>query len=96
MNILRLPVAVIAILLQSAPVSAAAFRLEVTLPAGAAKALEQIGRSLSLAIETELVENVNGRQTPLSQPKANLRSTERDGAAGIPWTGFGKSGRVRG
>jgi hypothetical protein len=61
--------------------SAAAFRLEVTLPAGAAKALEQIGRSLSLAIETELVENVDVRQTPLSQPKANLRSTERDGTA---------------
>jgi hypothetical protein len=65
--------AVTVLLLAYPNASAAAFRLEVTLPAGAAKALEQIGRSLSLAIETELVENVDVAQTPRANRKRKGR-----------------------
>ncbi|HEX7809148.1 MAG TPA: RHS repeat domain-containing protein, partial [Thermoanaerobaculia bacterium] len=63
--------------------SSAAFRLEVTLPAGVAKAVEDMGRSLQLAVESEFVPAYDVAQTPVSMPKAHLRETERDGDASL-------------
>ena len=61
--------------------SSAAFRLQVSLPAGAAKALDSLTPShpLQLAVESEWVPNVVTAQTPVSYPKAHLRTKQSNG-----------------
>ncbi|HEX2835647.1 MAG TPA: Ig-like domain-containing protein [Thermoanaerobaculia bacterium] len=59
--------------------SSAAFRLEVTLPAGVAQSLEDAGRSLQLAVESEFVPTYDVAQTPVSMPRAHLREKDREG-----------------
>jgi len=68
--------------------SAAAFRIEVSLPAGAAKALQDVGSSLELAVESEWTPGVVTAQTPVQYPKAHLRTKARDGSADARATTF--------
>ncbi|HEV2720451.1 MAG TPA: RHS repeat domain-containing protein, partial [Thermoanaerobaculia bacterium] len=72
----------------AANASASAFRLEVWLPAGAAKALQDVGRNLELAVESEWTPGVVTAQTPVHYPKAHLRSMARDGSADARATNF--------
>ncbi|HEX9982630.1 MAG TPA: Ig-like domain-containing protein [Thermoanaerobaculia bacterium] len=60
--------------------SMAAFRLEVTLPAGLARALETAGRKVALAIESEGVPGATTPQTPAGLPRSHLRTKTRGGA----------------
>lgn len=61
--------------------SAAAFRLEVTLPSGAAKALDAVGRALQLAVESEWSAGFDVAQSPAGDPRSHLRAHRRDGSA---------------
>ncbi|MGK2860042.1 MAG: Ig-like domain-containing protein [Thermoanaerobaculia bacterium] len=61
--------------------SAAAFRVEVTLPGGVSDQLEKDGRRLRLAIQSETFPNIIAPQTPVSYPKSNLRTTLPSGLA---------------
>jgi len=60
--------------------SAAAFRIAVSLPAGAAKALQDAGSSLEVAVESEWTPGVETAQTTVQYPKAHLRTKDHDGA----------------
>lgn len=57
--------------------SLGAFRFEVTLPGGIARTLENMGRKLSLAVESESVIGAATQQTPVGLPPAHLRSKNR-------------------
>jgi RHS repeat-associated protein len=59
--------------------SAAAFRLEVSLPGGVGKALEAAGQPLTLAIESETAIGGESEQTPAALPRAHLRMKTRLG-----------------
>jgi RHS repeat-associated protein len=61
--------------------SAAAFRIAVSLPAGAAKALQDAGSNPEIAVESEWTPGVETAQTPVQYPKAHLRTKAHDGTA---------------
>lgn len=68
--------------------SAAAFRIAVSLPAGAAKALQDAGSSPEIAVESEWTPGVVTAQTTVQYPKAHLRTKAHDGAADLRATTF--------
>ncbi|MDP9191455.1 MAG: Ig-like domain-containing protein [Acidobacteriota bacterium] len=72
----------------SANASLGAFRLEVALPGGVARALESAGRKLTMAIESEPQAGAESEQSWAGLAKSHLRTTRRSGVADARSTEF--------